>query len=101
MKYIEDKMPDITNLGNTATTNAKIDEVKVQVPNITNLATTATYTNVDNKILDHSKYITTKEFNNLAAKTFTARLKQANSATKDYIADFVKKIELDDKPKEY
>ena len=37
---------------------------------------------VENKILDHAKYITTSEFNNLTAENFTARLKQANPVTK-------------------
>ena len=37
---------------------------------------------VENKILDHAKYITTSEFNNLTAENFTARLKQANLVTK-------------------
>ena len=37
---------------------------------------------VENKILNHDKYITTSEFNKLAAKNFTARLKQANVVTK-------------------
>ena len=31
---------------------------------------------------DHDKYITTSEFNNLTAKTFTARLTQAHLVTK-------------------
>ena len=37
---------------------------------------------VENKIPNHDKYITTSEFNKLAAKNFTARLKQANVVTK-------------------
>ena len=37
---------------------------------------------VENKILNHYKYITTPEFNKLIAKNFTARLKQANFVTK-------------------
>ena len=40
---------------------------------------------------DHGTYITTQEFNKLTADDLTARLKQANLASKDYIADFVKK----------
>ena len=51
------------------------------------------------KILDHdhSKYITTQEFNKLAAENFTARLKQANIAAKVDIADFVEKTDFHDK----
>ena len=43
---------------------------------MTNIATTTTaHTTVENKIPDHSKYITTPEFNTLTAENFTARLK--------------------------
>ena len=37
---------------------------------------------VENKIPNHGKYITTPEFNKLTAENFTARLKQANLETK-------------------
>ena len=33
---------------------------------------------VENKIPDYAKYITTQEFNKFTAKNFAARLKQAN-----------------------
>ena len=33
---------------------------------------------VENKILDHAKYITTQEFNKSTTENFPARLKQAN-----------------------
>ena len=39
-------------------------------------------TEVENKIPNHDKNITTPEFNKLTAKHFTASLKQANLATK-------------------
>ena len=42
IKYIEDKIPDTTNLATKTTLHAKINEVKGEVPSITNLATTAT-----------------------------------------------------------
>ena len=72
----------------------------VVIPSITNLATTTTaVTAVENKIPDHTKYITTPEFNKLMAENFTARLKQANLATKGDIADFVKKTNFNDKIK--
>ena len=48
----------------------------------------------ENKITDHDHnngYITTQEFDKLTADTFAARLKQANLASKNDIADFVKK----------
>ena len=37
---------------------------------------------VENKITNHDKYITTLEFNKLTAENVTARLKQANLVTK-------------------
>ena len=99
IKDIEDKIPDITNLATNATLNAQINEVKNEIPSINNLVTTAshnikindfknklpsitnfaatTYLTADeNKICDHSKYITTLQFNKLTTETFTARLKQ-------------------------
>ena len=62
IKNIEHKIPHITNLATATVLNAKINEVKNKIPNITNLATTtAALTAVENKIPDHSKYITTAE----------------------------------------
>ena len=57
-------------------------KTKYLILNITDLATDTALTATANKIPDRSKYITTAEFNNLTAETFTARLKQANLATK-------------------
>ena len=37
---------------------------------------------VENKIPDHAKYITTPEFNKFVIENFSARLKQANSMNK-------------------
>ena len=48
---------------------------------------------------DHDKYITTPEFNKLKAENFAARLAQVNLASKSHIANFVKKINFDDKLK--
>ena len=114
MKNIENKMADAT----TATLNAKINEVKSKIPNI-NLATTSSLTVVENKIHnvrnlvkkkkivtqilenkittdhDQDKYITTQEFNKLTSEKFSARLKQANLANKNDIANFVKKTDFD------
>ena len=44
---------------------------------------------VENKIPDHAKYITTQEFNKLTAKNFAARLKQTNLMSK---TDFDNKL---------
>ena len=46
---------------------------------------------------DHDKYITTQEFNKLTWGSFTARLKQANLASKTDIANFVNKTDFDNK----
>ena len=56
-------------------------------------------TAVENKVPYHSKYITTLEFNKLTAETFTARLAEANLASKNDISDFLKKKNFDDKLK--
>ena len=91
IKDIEDEIPDITNVATNTTLNAKINEVKNEVPNITNLDTNNTaVTAAENKIPDHSKYITTPEFKKVTAEHFTIRLKQANLATNGDIADFIK-----------
>ena len=50
-------------LATNKTYNAKINEVKNKIPNITNLATTTVLTAVENKVPDHSKSITSPEFN--------------------------------------
>ena len=43
---------------------------------------------VEDKILDNSKYVTTQEFNNLTGENFAARLK---------LADLVNKADFDNK----
>ena len=117
--------PSITNLGTTTALNAKINEVKNKIPNITKLTTTTALTVVENKIPyvsnlvkrtvfytkiseiekkittdhDHDKYITTQEFNKLTLENFTARVAQANLASKSDIANFVKKADFDDNVK--
>ena len=55
----------------------------------------------EKKILDHdhSKYITTQEFNKLTAENFAARLAQAKLAFKADIDDFVQKTNFDEKLK--
>ena len=125
IKDIEDKIPDITNLATNTTLNARINEVRIKLPNITNLATTSALTAVENKIpnvcnllkktgystkiskienefttdYDHFKYITTQEFNKLTSKTSTAKLAQANLASRSDTANFVKKTDFDNKLK--
>ena len=87
-------MPDIANLATNTTLNAKISEAKNKIPSITNVVTITALPAVKNKIPDHSKYITSPEFNKLTAENFTATLKEASLATKGDIADFVKKTDF-------
>ena len=65
MAAVENKIPSISNLVGKTDYNAKITEI-------------------DKKLTDHNhdKYITTPEFNTLAANVFNARLVQANLVTK-------------------
>ena len=86
--------------------NAKITEIEGKIPSISGLATNAALTAVENKIPNissfikktdydkkllklkkltdhnHDKYITTPDFNTLAADVFNKRLAQANLITK-------------------
>ena len=96
--------------------NSKISEVKGKIPSITGLATNSELTVAENKIPDvsslvkktdyntkisdikkksidhnHDKYITTPEFNTMAADVFNARLAAQT--------DLIKKTELDFKLK--
>ena len=50
---------------------------------------------IQNKISDHDhdKYIATQEFNRLTSENFTTRLKEANLARKNDIANFVKRYQ--------
>ena len=115
----------INNSAINASFNAKINEVKGEIPNITNLDTTTALTVNENKILsvsnfikktdykteigeiedkmttdiDHDKYITIQDFIRLTSENFNARLKQANLASKNNIANFVKKTSFDEKLK--
>ena len=99
IKEVRNEMPKITNLATSTALNDKINEVENKIPNITNLATTTAVTAVENKIPDHSKYVTTPEFNKITAESFTARLAQANLASKNNIPNFLKKTDFYDKLK--
>ena len=92
-------MSNINNLPTTAAFNAKVNEIKNKIPNTTNLSTTTALNTADNKIPGHSKYITTSEFNRLKVKKLSARLAQANLASQNGIANFVKKKDFGDKLK--
>ena len=79
-RYIEVKIPDITNLPTNATLGKKN-------PNASNLVKKAKYNTkirkIENRITtyhDHDKYVTTQTFNKLTSEHFSARLAQANLA---------------------
>ena len=105
---VENKIPDANSLVKKTNLNAKITEIENEIPCITGLATNSALTAVENKIPDvsslvkkttdyntkiseiekkvsdhnYDKYITTPEFDNLAASVFNSRLARANLVTK-------------------
>ena len=64
MTAVENKIPDISSLVKKTDYNTKISEIEKKVSDH-----------------NHDKYISTPEYNNLAAGVFTARLSQANLVT--------------------
>ena len=81
---VENKIPDISNLA----TKTALTTVENKIPSVSNLVKKTDYntkiTEIEKKLTDHNhdKYITTPEFNTLAASVFNARLAQANLITK-------------------
>ena len=81
---IEGKIPSISGLA----TKTALDIVENKIPNISNLLKKTGYdtknTEIEKKLTDHDhdQYITTPDFNTLAANVFNARLAQANWVTK-------------------
>ena len=68
-------MPNISSLVKKTDYNTKISEIETKLTN-----------------RDHDKYITTSEYNNLAAGVFTARLAQANLLTKTDFDDKLRSL---------
>ena len=81
---IEGKIPDICNL----TTKTALTTAENKIPNVSNLVNktdcNTKVTEIENKVNkhNHGKYITTPEFNKLAADIFNAKIAQANLITK-------------------
>ena len=127
MNEVKGEIPSITNVATTTALNAKINEVRTKTLNITNLAAATALSGSENKIPnvsnlakkktdyktkiseiekkistdhDRDKHITAQEFNKLTSEYFTVRLAQANLASKNNIANFVKKTDFDDKLKD-
>ena len=71
-------MSDISDLVAKADCNARIEDIEKKLPY-------------------RGKYITTNDFHKLTKENFVERLKQANLASKNLIADFVKEAGFDEK----
>ena len=67
---------------NTTVLNTKISEVENKIPDTSKLVTTSVLNTkiceVENEVPDCAKCINTQEFNKLTAENFAARLKQVN-----------------------
>ena len=112
---LEKKIPHTSGLVKKLDYNAKITEIENKIPSISGLATTSSMTAPENKTTnisslikkkdyntkiteieknptnhDHDKYITIPEFNNLAARVFTARLATTNLVAKKDFDDKLK-----------
>ena len=92
---IGNKIPDVSSLA----TKTALTTVENKIPNVSNLVKKTDYntniTEIEKKLTDHNhdKYITTPEFNTLAADVFNARLVQANLITKtDFDANKTKNL---------
>ena len=82
---LENKIPDVSNLA----TKTALTAGENKIPSISSLVKKKTdydsnICELEEKLIDHDhdKYITTPEFNNLAANAFNTRLVQANLITK-------------------
>ena len=81
---LENKIPDISSLATKTILNA----VEHKIPSVSSLVKKTDYetkiSEFEKKLTDHNhdKYISTPEFNTLAASVFNARLAQANLITK-------------------
>ena len=81
---LENKIPDVSSLA----TKTALTAVENKIPSVSSLVKKTDYntkiTEIEKKLTDHNhdKYITTPEFNTLAASVFNARLAQANLVAK-------------------
>ena len=81
---LENKIPNVNSLA----TKTALTVVENKIPSVSSFAKKADYetkiTEIEKKITDHGhdKYITTLQFNTLAANVFNTRLVQANLITK-------------------
>ena len=123
---IGNKIPDTSGLVKKADYNAKTTEIENKTPDISSLATKTALTTVENKIPDVSslfkktnyntkvtdieekltdynqdKYITTPEFNTLAAIVFNARLAQTNLVKKTDFDNSISSLDSNIKRKQF
>ena len=107
---LENKIPDTSGLVKKTVYNVKITEIEGKIPDVSNLVTKTALITVENKLSDvsslvkktdhntkvteienklsnhnHDKYITTPEFNALAAEVLNVRLAQANLVVKQIL----------------
>ena len=81
---LENKIPDVSSLA----TKTALTAVENKIPNVSSLVKKTDHstkiTEIEKKLTNHNhdKYITTPEFNTLAAAVFNARLAEANLITK-------------------
>ena len=81
---LENKIPNVNSLA----TKTALTAVENKIPSVSSFAKKTDYetkiTEIEKKITDHGhdKYITTLQFNTLAANVFNTRLVQANLITK-------------------
>ena len=81
---LQNKIPDVSSLA----TKTALTAVENKIPSVSSLVKKTDYdtkiSELEKKLTDHNhdKYITTPEFNTLAADVFNARLAQANLITK-------------------
>ena len=81
---LENKIPDVSSLA----TKTALTVVENKIPDVSSSVKKTDYstriTEIENKLTDHNhyKYITTPEFNTLAASVFNSRWTQANLITK-------------------
>ena len=95
---LEKKIRDTSKLVKKTDYNTIITEIENKSPNISNLIKITDFntkvTKIEKKLTDHNhdEYITTPEFNDLAARVFAARLKQANLVPRTDLDDKLKSI---------
>ena len=82
---LKKEISNITNLG----TNTGLTAVENKLPNVLNWVKKTDYNTKVSEI--ENNYVTAQPFDNLTSENFTATLKQTNFASKNDIANFVKR----------